>query len=173
MSMKFWKLWQGIKRKKWKNKGNVHISFTEETTYTALFKAYCVWCFLIELKHWGFFSPLFFGKVRSCFMFSPHHSPKAWKSWLVFFFFFIFPDKNVSFWKSAWWTPATFLLLGGICNCFQLLRDPLKLVSRLYHYTLTDNTGVILSKIVKHWAKYPHKHKRQQLKTVLIQHRKE
>lgn len=139
---------------------------------------YCVVQSLLclVLSHWietlRIFSPLFFGKVRSCFMFSPHHSPKAWKSWLVFYFIF-FPDKNVSFWKSAWWTPATVLLLGGICNCFQLLRDPLKLVSRLYHYTLTDNTGVILSKIVKHWAKYPHKHKRQQLKTVLIQHRKE
>lgn len=100
-------------------------------------------------------------------------APRPESRGLYFILFFIFPDKNVSFWKSAWWTPATFLLLGGICNCFQLLRDPLKLVSRLYHYTLTDNTGVILSKIVKHWAKYPHKHKRQQLKTVLIQHRKE
>lgn len=140
---------------------------------------YCVVQSLLclVLSHWIetlriFFPPFFFGKVRSCFMFSPHHSPKAWKSWLVFYFIFYFSWQKCIFLKECM-VNACYILAAWRNLRFQLLRDPLKLVSRLYHYTLTDNTGVILSKIVKHWAKYPHKHKRQQLKTVLIQHRKE
>lgn len=113
---------------------------------------YCpVWRFLIEMKQWRSF-----GKIRSCFMFSPHHSPIAWKSWLLFL-----PEKNVSFWKGA--VNACYILCclekSVIASSFWEIycRKP---VSRLYQEPPFNNTELTLSEtvLVKHSTTQPSVH---------------
>lgn len=78
------------------------------------------WGLLIEMKQWGRA-----GNVRSCVMLGPCCIHIAWKSWgFILFYLFFSWKKKVSFWKGAVKTRLLHsLLLGEVCNCFQLLRD--------------------------------------------------
>lgn len=95
--------------------------------------------FLIEMKH-----RRSFGKVRSCIMFSPHHSLIAWKT-------FIFSWKKKSLLLKGCGERLLHSLLlravSVIASSFWWIYCR-KLLSRLYQESLFNNTELILSEMV-------------------------
>lgn len=131
-----------MKRKKWSPK---ETSFTEKNSYTLWLKATQWNAALFGVFSLKSNSEGIFGNVRSCVMFSPHHSSVAWKSWLLFF-----PEKMNPSEKGA--VNACYILCcfekSVIASSFWGIYCR-KQVSHLYQESPLDNTELILSEMVQ------------------------